>query len=328
MEKRAEAARSIMIEAKKRAYIRRKETKMRRNNKVTVPMIFLPMNLFSEESKFLHGKGASSYLDFMPSSVVIRASFADLLLVASSGRPGRDYYICNPLTKQWFNFLRLLEAFKLGKWSQSLFSYPRSKKVRRSDYVDVVTCNGILYWRENKCSFDRIVAFDLFNDQCRVIDFPDDFWSVWQNSYGKVHLGAVCGELRMLQVFSSNEDCFVMKVWELNYSTSWDLVHEIYLKRPHKTKSMVGLVVHPDNSNVIFMIWDNHIFQYKIKEDMYEKVDELQVSINAKADWLLEHLDGKFKKIKLAVNSHERFSTFPLMHLAWPTPVPSHLPSF
>ncbi|XP_024019537.1 uncharacterized protein LOC21393067 [Morus notabilis] len=70
--------------------------------------------LFSEESKFLHGKGASSYLDFMPSSVVIRASFADLLLVASSGRPGRDYYICNPLTKQWFKLPEAPRGFQTG----------------------------------------------------------------------------------------------------------------------------------------------------------------------------------------------------------------------
>ncbi|XP_024019833.1 F-box protein At5g49610 [Morus notabilis] len=335
--------------------------------------------LFSEESKFLHGKAAASYLDFMPSPMVIRASFDDLLLVAPGGCDIRDYYICNPLTKQWFKLpeapigrrsgfalvcipdssksqvgfsinaqyqykVVLMNKFSLGtdaedykfrvsifcsksgKWSQSVLSCPKDKVLRAIHYVDVVTCNGILYWLEDNRSSKRMFAFDLFNDQCRVIDFPDDCVRGWQNSYGKVHLGAVCGELQLLQIFNTNEEGFVLKVWELNHSTWWVLVHEINLKRPPGTKRMVGLAVHPINRNVVFMIWDKYVFQYKIMEDMYEKVDKLREPINVgvyRPVWSCEG-EKTTEMVVVAVNSLERFSTFPLVHPAWPTRVPAH----
>ncbi|GMN52331.1 hypothetical protein TIFTF001_021467 [Ficus carica] len=318
--------------------------------------------LFSEESKVLHDKAASSYLDFLPSPMVVRASFDDLLLV-EPGTRREEYYICNLLTKQCFQIPKIPRGCPIGfalvrvpdssneplgfsttktqyqykvvlihfalhleedgdndrfrvsifcsksrQWRQSFFSFPRAKEIKYCNYTDVVTCNGILYWRESDFTFDRIIAFDLFNDRCFVIELPDDFGSGWQNSFGKVHLGAVRGELRLFQIFNTNEECLVMKVWELNYedylSNSWTLVHEINLKRAN-TQSMLCLAVHPSSDDVVFMIWGYHVFQYKITEDRYEKVGELETSIDP----------------------NERFSSIPLVHPAWPTPVPSHLPS-
>ena len=57
--------------------------------------------LSTEESKFLHGNAATSYLDVIPSPVIIRASFDDLLLVAPGKCDAWDFYVCNPLTKWW-----------------------------------------------------------------------------------------------------------------------------------------------------------------------------------------------------------------------------------
>ncbi|EXC31348.1 hypothetical protein L484_017628 [Morus notabilis] len=196
---------------------------------------------------------------------------------------------------------------KSAQWSESFFSYPRPERILLLDHLDLVTCKGILCWRENDHAFDRIVAFDFLNDRC-VIDFPDDFGSGWLNSIGREYLGAVRGELRLLHVLEINVECFVIKIWELEYtdwvSTSWVLVHELYFKRKY-LKNMVGLAFHINNSDVFFIIWGNHVFQYKIKENPYEKVGELQVPIN----------------------SHERICSYPLVHPAWPTPVPSHPPS-
>ena len=42
----------------------------------------------------------------MPSLVIAMASFDDLLLVTPCSRACQDYYICNPLTKQWFELFK------------------------------------------------------------------------------------------------------------------------------------------------------------------------------------------------------------------------------
>ncbi|KAL3651388.1 U3 snoRNP protein [Castilleja foliolosa] len=56
--------------------------------------------LFSDESMFLHGK--SSYLDFLPSPMVVRASCNDLLLLTPGSAYSSVFYVCNPVTKQFY----------------------------------------------------------------------------------------------------------------------------------------------------------------------------------------------------------------------------------
>ncbi|KAL6494982.1 U3 snoRNP protein [Orobanche gracilis] len=59
--------------------------------------------LFSDESAFIHGKKTSFYLDFLPSPMVVRASCDDLLLVSpDSSQLDANCYICNPITKQYY----------------------------------------------------------------------------------------------------------------------------------------------------------------------------------------------------------------------------------
>ncbi|KAL3651472.1 U3 snoRNP protein [Castilleja foliolosa] len=59
--------------------------------------------LFSDESMFLHGKSRkSSYLDFLPSPMVVRASCNDLLLLTPGSASSSVFYVCNPVTKQFY----------------------------------------------------------------------------------------------------------------------------------------------------------------------------------------------------------------------------------
>ncbi|KAL3651469.1 U3 snoRNP protein [Castilleja foliolosa] len=323
--------------------------------------------LFSENSMFLHGKSRnSSYLDFLPSPMVIRASCNDLLLLTPGSASSSVFYVCNPVTKQfyelpqnhWLSGRRKIRVdryalvrnpeyechfkvllfhtphhpfldespntiqdvtiycSKLGKWELKSFEYPQPLKLGFNLFsTDIFMLNGILYYMEYVGRADRVLALDLSKFQCIIVNFPDDFGWVGSRQYHglrvKRRIGIVDGEVRLVQVVlrkSRRRVC--LKVWRLlDYSSSlWVLLHEKKYPRAPNEERYIGVFVHPVDGDKVFMVWGKHVFQYdltKKKKKTYKMMGELQEPLKT-GDYF----------------NAERLAAIPMVHPAWPTPLP------
>ncbi|KAL3651434.1 U3 snoRNP protein [Castilleja foliolosa] len=322
--------------------------------------------LFSDESMFLHGK--SSYLDFLPSPMVIRASCNDLLLLTPGSAYSSVFYVCNPVTKQFYELAQnhwlsgpvkihvegyalvrnpeyechfkvllfhhphhpLLQegpnantiqdvtiyCSKLGKWEFKSFEYLQPWKIVCNVFsVDIFMANGILYYLEYvEFAVDRVLALDLSKFECIIVNLPGDFGWVGSRQYHgvRVHkcIGIVGGEVRLVQVVlrkSRRRVC--LKVWRLlDYSSSlWVLLHEKKYPRAPNEERFVGVFVHPVDGDKVFIVWGNHVFEYDLtkKKKKYKMMGELQEPL-------------KFGDIFTS----DRLAAIPMVHPAWPTPIP------
>ncbi|KAL6535790.1 U3 snoRNP protein [Orobanche hederae] len=233
---------------------------------------------------------------------------------------------------------------KSGKWGREGFQCPRPNGFSPYDSAkemeEIVTCNGIAYWLEN-IDVDRVIALDLLNRECGVIVFPDDYWwflqaeddfhvrkqhsFLWryrqyQDSHVREQIGAVCGEVRLLQVVLTGAELILnLKVWKLNYnSKEWILVHDKKnLKCPSNddTQQFIAAFVHPTNRDVVLLVWDRNIFQYNLNttEDTYEKVDEIEESLD------IEYRTEQAEQF----GWNERLVSVPMVHPPWPTTLPN-----
>ncbi|KAL3651474.1 U3 snoRNP protein [Castilleja foliolosa] len=311
--------------------------------------------LVSEESMFLHVKSRnSSYLNFLPSPMFVRASCNDLLLLMPHPHWSSVFYICNPVTKQFYELPQnhwlsgrspiLVHGFalvrnpeyechfkvllfhtpihpmkegpniiqdvtiycsKLGKWELKSFKYPLPGNLEyKLFFTDVCLCNGLLYWLGYLDGAERVLALDLLKFQCIVVDFPDYFVWVESRDYRECvrkHIGTIGGEVRLVQaVITKAGRCVCLKVWRLlDYSSSsWVLLHEKMYPRAPNEERCVGFFVHPVDGDKFFMVWGKHVFQYDItKKGTYEMIAELQEPL-------------------------KDLVAFPMVHPAWPTPLP------
>ena len=172
---------------------------------------------------------------------------------------------------------------KTGEWSQRNFSAPKADALASGHvcFGEAVTSRGVLYFPLR--FMGELVGFlaldPLTSDgYCRVVAVPDGFGGGWRAKVCRVCIGVVRGRLRVSQLLKANE-AFDLKVWELlcdddNESTAWVLVHDVSVKRD-KRKTMFVVAFDPNNGDVIFVIMNNSICKYKIKEEELEKVGQL-----------------------------------------------------
>ncbi|GER57777.1 WRKY DNA-binding protein 21 [Striga asiatica] len=293
----------------------------------------LVATLYSKESLLLHGKHAlsssSNYLDFMgPMPMVVRASCNDLLLVSPDSRYrfGNDpqrYYICNPVTKKWFLIPRdpfyglpvghyiqqvlvfCSESQDSQQWTKSSFLLPKRAVSDYSADLNVVVCNGTLYWMDGLYKRDQVVSLDVGNNHCSVIYFPD----IVRNSTREVlnsrtHLGVVRDELRLLHVLRAwpGPKCFVVGVWELDrQDCSWALVGQRELTFSEDDydgrDALVGAAFHPKDCDLIFVMCGKSVYECAVSKDKCRKLGEIRESISV-----------------------EGLAAFVLTHPPWPTP--------
>ena len=182
-------------------------------------------------------------------------------------------------------FVTQVFCSETGQWTELVISYPAGLANLIID-ITVVANNGILYWLEGS-PVRGIVAFDPFNDiktrQCRLTPLPIICFKkkTGVKTREKFSLGVVNGQLRLSQLYKAH-DYFVFRVWELknhdSESQSWVLVYNLKLKSSKRMRYV--LCFHPNNTNIVFLLCDNDICQYKISENQYEKVGEYHDNLN------------------------------------------------
>ena len=191
-----------------------------------------------------------------------------------------------------YSLQALIFFSEIGKWFDISTLLPHSLKTVferpiRSAFHDMITSNGVLYWLGGQTKLKGIMALDTFScdpfnprhslNGSRLIHFPVGFSHNWRrvSSKGKVCLGVVSGQLRLLELVKINQACFKLKVWELiDYGDayrSWLLVHDVKLKR---VDELFELAFHPNNGNAIFMVRDRNIYLYEIESEKYQKISE------------------------------------------------------
>ncbi|KAL3651323.1 U3 snoRNP protein [Castilleja foliolosa] len=318
--------------------------------------------LFSDKSMFLHGKSRnSSYLDFLPSPMVVRASCNDLLLLTPGSASSSVFYVCNPVTKQFYELAQnhwlisgrieirvdryalvlnpeygchfkvllfhtphhpllregsnantiqdvTIYCSKLGKWELKSFEYPKPWRLGYNLFsTDIFMSNDILYYLEYVGCANRVLALDLSKFQCIIVNFPDDFGWVGSRRVTS-RIGIVGGEVRLLQVvLRKSRRCLCLKVWRLlDYSSSlWVLLHEkMYLRAPNKER-YIGVFVHPVDSDKVFIVWGTRVFEYDLAKNTYKM------------------MGGLLEPVKTgSYFTAERLAAIPMVHPAWPTPLP------
>ncbi|CAA0816822.1 Unknown protein [Striga hermonthica] len=161
-----------------------------------------------------------------------------------------------------------------GKWTTSFFLLPARLTRDYLVVTNVVSCNGILYWMDSSCSFDRIVSLDLANNRCAIIYFPDIVRenTICDNPDSWVYIGDVRDELRLSALFQNRAGpkCFV-GVWELDH---WDAVF------------------HSKDCDSIFVICGKSVYECGVSKDKCRKLGELRESIGHEglASFVLMHL--------------------------------------
>lgn len=113
-------------------------------------------------------------------------------------------------------------------------------------------------------------------ERCRLINLPREFGRGWRAWSHRARLGAVRGQLRLLQLYwHKRVDSFVLRAWDLDPTTSsWLSVYDIRLKSSNPRVFWHPLALHPDDEDVLFLSRisscdDNlDIFQYRIGEDL------------------------------------------------------------
>ncbi|CAA0826827.1 Unknown protein [Striga hermonthica] len=273
--------------------------------------------------------------------MVIRASCNDLLLVS----PHLDswthiYYICNPITRQFYqlpeipqtdrylacsgqalicmpnnefkivvlgrlrNSIRvcsqnvMIFSSKTGTWESKCLEYPNPRERRGVHWLEMITCNGVVYWLEHDFYMNRVLSLDLRNDnKVGTLDFPDDYWwyprrtmdlrkhhrirGGFKGDHVKTQIGVVSGELWLLQfVNTSVKGMINLKAWRLNNGSEWILVEDRKnLKDPvnkEGEEEFVGGFTHPLNNEALILVWGRNIFEYNLMDGSLEILGVLQ----------------------------------------------------
>ncbi|KAL5549593.1 hypothetical protein UlMin_004824 [Ulmus minor] len=178
-------------------------------------------------------------------------------------------------------------------------------------FHQIAACNGILYSvasNEENGWGEGIVALNPFADvvekQFRFISLPMDIDPTPPfDKFSYICVGTFQGRLRLSHLRKVN-DSFGLKVWKLEdqnvgQTSSWSLVHNVVLAIGFPINEIYILALHPSNSNVVFLSWDDELLQYDISQGKYQKL-------------------GIYPVKQVA----PRLFAFPLMHYSWPTPVP------
>ncbi|CAA0823229.1 Unknown protein [Striga hermonthica] len=191
------------------------------------------------------------------------------------------------------------------QWTKSSILVPKRAINDYSIDLNIVVCNGTLYWMDGLYERDRVVSLDLGNNHCSVIYFPD----IVRNSTSEVpnsrtYLGVVRDELRLLHVLKAGpgRKCFVVGVWELDRrDCSWALVgqRELSFLDDYDRDALVGAAFHPKHCDSIFVVCGKSVYECAVSKDKCRKLGEIRESIG-----------------------NEGLAAFVLTHPPWPTPVP------
>ncbi|CAA0823239.1 Unknown protein [Striga hermonthica] len=191
------------------------------------------------------------------------------------------------------------------QWTKSSILVPKRAVNDVSVDLNIVVCNGTLYWMDGLYKRDRVVSLDVGNNHCSVIYFPD----IVRNSTSEVpnsrtHLGVVRDELRLLHVLKAGpgRKCFVVGVWELDRrDCSWALVGQRELSFPDDDDrdALVGAAFNPKDCDSIFVVCGKSVYECAVSKDKCRKLGEIRESIR-----------------------DEGLAAFVLTHPPWPTPVP------
>ncbi|PON51495.1 Aspartate decarboxylase [Parasponia andersonii] len=254
------------------------------------PHYFEPFcQVFSEKSKVPHGEKRSNYLYFMPCTVVIIASYNDLVLATSLDDTHLKHppftaatknYICNPLTKQWLELPKVKPLHIISGYG----------------FVCEPICSKKLGCTSNVRY--RVVIIGRAHSTVNLRD----------RRMRKLHLGLVDGQLRLSQFYEAEaQKYYVFRVWEMknndNNCPSWVLVYN--LKLNCSESKMFVLSFHPNHTNVVFLLRGHEVCQYDMFEKKYEKVGEYADRVYM--PWI-------------------DISTHTIFYPSWPTPLPA-LPS-
>ena len=116
-----------------------------------------------------------------------------------------------------------------------------------------------------------------------------------------------------LELFRGGSGCLIYVnsmtalVWKLGNliedqnskeTSSWSLVHNVFLEIGFPINEIYMLSLHPSNSNVVFLLSEDELLQYDISHRKYEKLGEFPV------EQLAPHVSA--------------------FHSPWPIPVPIH----
>ncbi|GMN66882.1 hypothetical protein TIFTF001_035941 [Ficus carica] len=195
--------------------------------------------LYCKKSKILHrgirlsALTSSDYLNFLPEPMLVMAWFEDLLLVSPS-IDSKDFYLCNPLTRQWHALPLAPRIGRQTKYSLQARRIGVQAQQPRRQTVRIQIQSGVLYWLSdvaptaNRCA---IIALDPFKaadggSQWRFIDPPGDLNPVF-TSHPVTHavsrtrsvnlfLGACRVRLRLaLLPVKESDGSEVLRVWEM-----------------------------------------------------------------------------------------------------------------
>ncbi|EXB62855.1 hypothetical protein L484_008705 [Morus notabilis] len=110
---------------------------------------------------------------------------------------------------------------------------------------------------------------------------PIGFGRRWRSRDPYVQIGLVQGQLRMSQIYRLKDSRFALKVWELIYnsidddaSTSWILVHDVKVDMENTRNKLIAIAFHPENGDVIFLLYSFGTYRYEIVSNKFEKVRE------------------------------------------------------
>lgn len=131
-----------------------------------------------------------------------------------------------------------------------------------------VSSNGVLYWLDGSEILFGIAAFDPFKAEdvegrCRYIDMTVPFGNRWHATMGKTCFGACLDKLRLSLLLKRRKGYFDVKIWELDGIASWNLAHELVLKKADTSKMHV-LAFHPKDGDVIIVLSNDHLCRYEI----------------------------------------------------------------
>ncbi|PON96520.1 F-box domain containing protein [Trema orientale] len=234
-----------------------------------------------------------------------------------------------------YDFIASVYCSESGNWLDLYTSVPHALQTQYYERVDhrdhgarathdVVTSNGVLYWLGGFRRFKGIIACDpfchkeasmkTFKMKGHFINLPVGFSQKRRrpNSKGKVQLGVVRGQLRLLELIKLNQACFGLKVWELvdygddiapSTKTPWLLVHDVKLKG---VQNAFVLAFHPNNDNAIFVVRDRKVYLYVIGDGKYEEIGEFP----------FDEFDENVKR-----RAARYVNVFTNMQPSWPTPI-------
>ena len=156
--------------------------------------------------------------------------------------------------------------------------------------------------------------------RCRLICLPLEFTGCQVHGQAmKARLGVVRGHLRLAHFyFDVRSNTYILKACELLYddddnhnnNASWDLVHDVLIKRSNESVKLALAALHPEDGDTFFL---TRIISREIRHEGYD---------------LFQYKIGSTDDVELVCRcSRNGFSAFPLVHPWWPTTIPSLLSS-